>query len=669
MSSDPPKNPPAIKALNLTKRFGSLIAVDSLDLSVGRGEIFGIVGPDGAGKTTTLRMLASVMDPEQGQASIAGFDTKKAASSVKEHLAYMSQRFGLYPDLTVDENIRFYADLYGVKKRGREKRITELLGFSHMEPFRKRRAKDLSGGMKQKLQLICALIHTPDVLLLDEPTNGVDPVSRRDFWRILYKIVRQGVCILVTTAYLDEAERCDRIGLMNRGKLLATGRPDDIKKSMKGRILAVTSHEARKINKIIQAELPDMNTSVFGDKIHIVCKDIRATRARVVEILSAHKVSADDIRQTDFTLEDVFVSMMSGPSACGHDLKNAAPVLPRSSTNVFPAHNTETCESRTQNHAVKVKNLTRVFGSFTAVDNLSFKVSRGEIFGFLGPNGAGKSTTIRMLCGLLSPSSGSGTVAGFDINTNAEQIKQHIGYMSQKFSLYEDLSVEENIRFYGGIYGLGEKKLAEKKEWAMEMAELAGHGKDLTAILSAGWKQRLALACAILHEPPIIFLDEPTSGVDPLSRRRFWDMIYSMADQGITVFVTTHYMEEAEYCDRIALIYGGRMIAMGTPMELKTRHMHETILNITCPNPQNLVEELAALPQIRDAALFGAGIHVVTGNAAIAEKAIKARLASLGIMDFKMEKILPGMEDVFISLIEEDDRRQAAQKHEKEMAL
>ncbi len=659
---------PAIKAVNLTKCFGSLTAVDSLDLSVAKGEIFGIVGPDGAGKTTTLRMFASVMDPEHGKASIAGFDTMKSASSVKEHLAYMSQRFGLYPDLTVDENIKFYADLYGVRKQGRKKRITELLGFSHMDPFRKRRARDLSGGMKQKLQLICALIHTPDVLLLDEPTNGVDPVSRRDFWRILYKIVKQGVSILVTTAYLDEAERCDRIGLMDKGKLLATGRPKDIKKSMKGKILTITSHEARKIKKIIHEELPDMDINVFGDTVHIVCNDIKTARAQATEALKIHNLRADDIRQADFTLEDVFVSMMSRTESYNHDRKNTVPVLPsdHSLSDVSPAHPGKTAKNSPQDPAVKVKNLTRVFGSFTAVGNLSFKVPKGEIFGFLGPNGAGKSTTIRMLCGLLSPSSGTGSVAGFDINTRAEQIKQHIGYMSQKFSLYEDLSVEENIRFYGGIYGLKGRRLETRKAWAMEMAELSGHGRDLTAILSAGWKQRLALACAILHEPPIIFLDEPTSGVDPLSRRRFWDMIYSMADQGITVFVTTHYMEEAEYCDRIALIYKGRMIAMGTPMELKTRHMHEKILNITCPDPQELVETLAQLPQIRDAALFGAGLHVVAQDAELAARAINEKLTSLGITDFTMEKIMPGMEDVFISLIEEDDRRQAAQSHDRE---
>jgi len=595
------KDMPAIEACNLTKIFGTLLAVDNVSFQVGKGEIFGIVGPDGAGKTTTLRMLASIMDPNSGTAAIAGFDTRTAASTAKEHLAYMSQRFGLYPDLTVLENISFYADLYGVQRKGRETRISELLGFSHMEPFRKRKARDLSGGMKQKLQLICALIHTPAVLLLDEPTNGVDPVSRRDFWRILYKIVKQGVSILVSTAYLDEAERCDRIGLLDKGKFLAIGTPSAIKGLM---------------------------------------KDKKSP-----------------------TLEDVFVSMMGkdNPLDSRPELKDRKKSF--LSLDSDPMTVKDSGQIPTQ-PAVRVDQLTRVFGSFTAVDTLSFKVSKGEIFGFLGPNGAGKSTTIRMLCGLLAPSSGSGSVAGYDIFSQAEQIKQHIGYMSQKFSLYEDLTVEENIQFYGGIYGLFGPAMEKKKTWAMEMAGLTDHGKSLTAVLSVGWKQRLALACAILHEPPIIFLDEPTSGVDPLSRRRFWNLIYDMADHGTTVFVSTHYMEEAEYCNRIALIYKGRMIAMGTPMELKTRHMQEQILDIRCDRPQEMIQYLIHLPGVRDISLFGAGLHVVTKDAVLAEARIRKELETLGTSQYKIEKILPGMEDVFISLIEEDDQNIQADRHQ-----
>ncbi len=631
----------AIQANNLTKVFGDLVAVDGVSFTVGPGEIFGLVGPDGAGKTTTLRMLASIMDPTSGTAEIAGFDVAKSSAEVKDHLAYMSQRFGLYQDLTVGENIEFYADLYGVPRKKLGTRLEELLDFSHMGPFKKRRAGNLSGGMKQKLQLICALIHTPKVLLLDEPTNGVDPVSRRDFWRILYRLLKEKVSILVTTAYLDEAERCDRLALIDHGKIIAQGSPPEIKKLMRGSILTIRSREARRINKLLQEKTPALAVNVFGDTVHLVCDDVRATEKICRDRLKNAGLSFEQIREAAPTLEDVFVSVL-GNSDRTSSLKEHQADPARFAHLSGNGHDI----------AVQVDHLTRRFGDFTAVDDISFQVPRGEIFGFLGPNGAGKSTTIRMLCGLLAPSDGGGTVAGYDVCTQAEEIKLNIGYMSQKFSLYEDLRVEENIDFYGGIYGLKGDLLERRKDWALAMAGIEEHRRSLTAILSGGWKQRLALACAILHEPPIIFLDEPTSGVDPLSRRRFWDLIYAMADQGITIFVTTHYMEEAEYCYRIALIFGGRIIAMGSPLTLKTQLMQEQIVNLRCPAPQDVIDVLTALPEVRDASLFGAGLHIVTGDAQTTMAAIDRRLGQLNIPILAMERIQPSMEDVFVSLIE-----------------
>jgi len=361
------------------------------------------------------------------------------------------------------------------------------------------------------------------------------------------------------------------------------------------------------------------------------------------------------MREIKPTLEDVFVSLLGGKSK---EITTAS-----SHTTFAPAHGKEDIP------AVEVEQLTRRFGTFTAVDDVTFRVKKGEIFGFLGPNGAGKSTTIRMLCGLLEPTSGSGRVGGYDVRTEAEQIKINIGYMSQKFSLYEDLTVEENIDFYGGIYGLQSKRLEGRKMWALTMAGLTEHRRSLTRILSGGWKQRLALACAILHEPPIIFLDEPTSGVDPISRRRFWDLIYSMAEQGITVFVTTHYMEEAEYCDRIALIYNGKMIATGSPMELKTRFMHDEIIDLRCANPQALIDPLQALSEVRDVTVFGSGLHIVTADAKRAKVAIKSYLAGMDIKEVSMETIFPNMEDVFISLIEEVDRNKKEQKDRETKSL
>jgi len=312
--------------------------------------------------------------------------------------------------------------------------------------------------------------------------------------------------------------------------------------------------------------------------------------------------------------------------------------------------------------AVVVKDLERRFGSFGAVNRISFEVSRGEIFGFLGPNGAGKSTTIRMLCGILAPSAGAGTVAGFDIRTEAEKIKAHIGYMSQKFSLYEDLTVEENIDFYSGIYCLTPEKKQERKQWVIEMAGLQEHRHSRTAILAGGWKQRLALGCAILHEPPIIFLDEPTSGVDPISRRRFWDLIYELAGRGVTVFVTTHYMDEAEYCDRIALIYRGELIAIGSPEALKTELMPEEVLEVICERPQDAMGEIERVPGVKEAALFGKGLHVVAEDGEAAAEAVWSLLKERGYEIARVEKIVPSLEDVFVSLIEARDRLEQPQQ-------
>ena len=633
---------PAITADGLTKTFAQRTAVDGLQIEVFPGEIFGLVGPDGAGKSTSLRMLATIMDPDSGSATIAGFDTVKNGAAAKEKLAYMSQKFGLYPDLTVGENINFYADLYGMSRKGREKRIGELLDFSHMRRFIQRRAGNLSGGMKQKLQLVCALIHTPKVLLLDEPTNGVDPVSRRDFWRILARLRNDNVAILVTTAYLDEAERCDRVGLLDQGRLLAVDSPNEIKKLMDGRILAIRSNQARQMVNLFLEQSFCKSVNLFGDTVHLLCDNLSETENQVTRLLDEKKFDFQQMREITPSLEDVFVSLL------GNEAREKDTASPQT---VFAPP-----KSKESSLAVGVENLTRRFGTFTAVDDIGFQVKKGEIFGFLGPNGAGKSTTIRMLCGLLEPSSGTGTVGGYDIGKEAESIKLNIGYMSQKFSLYDDLTVEENIDFYGGIYGLRGSRLENRKAWALTMAGLEEHRRSLTVTLSSGWKQRLALACAVLHEPPILFLDEPTSGVDPISRRRFWDFIYSMAEQGITVFVTTHYMEEAEYCDRIALIYNGKMIASGSPMELKTRFMHDEIIDLRCNNPQALISPIKEFAKVRDVSIFGAGLHIVTEDAVSVIEDINRYLKTNNLGEVSMETVLPNMEDVFISLIEEVDR-------------
>jgi ABC-2 type transport system ATP-binding protein len=499
-----------IHATNLTRSFGSLTAVNSLSLTIPEGELFGLIGSDGAGKSTTLRILAGILDPSGGEVRVLGRRFPVEAELVKGEIGYMSQRFGLYPDLTVAENISFYADIFGVTGNQRRERIDRLLAFSGLAEFTARQAGRLSGGMKQKLGLCCALIHKPRLLLLDEPTNGVDPVSRRDFWRILRELHAEGVTIVVATAYLDEAGRCDRVGLIHGGRLIACDSP-----------AALTGNGA--------VPLEDLVISRIGGEI-------------------LHPFGKGGPRRISLSQSESNPSQ--SPFAKGEG----------------------------EEFAVVLDHLTKRFESFIAVDAISLSVPRGQIFGFLGPNGAGKSTTIRMLCGILAPTAGSGTVAGFDIATQPERIKENIGYMSQRFSLYEDLTVEENIAFYGGVYRIPAIRLKERAEWVIRMAGLTDRRHSLAGELSGGWRQRLALGCAILHEPAIIFLDEPTSGVDPLSRRTFWELIRSLSAGGVTIFVTTHYMDEAEYCDCLALIYRGELAAIGTPQELKQQRAVDGVL-------------------------------------------------------------------------------------------
>ena len=691
----------AIRVQELTKTFGDVTAVDHLSFTVAEGEIFGLVGPDGAGKTTTMRLLTSIMDPTSGNAWVSGYDVVSQPERIKENIGYMSQRFGLYADLTVLENIRFYADIYDVPRRGLDETIERLLTFSNLTPFKRRLAGNLSGGMKQKLGLACALIHTPKVLFLDEPTNGVDPVSRRDFWRILYQLLRQKVTIFVSTAYLDEAERANRLALIDHGKLLACGTPDEVKRLMRGAILEIRSQRPRDSTALLRTQLEAESIGLFGDRVHVVTlRPPEETARRAAELLQRAGLPPLEIRRIEPSLEDVFVSVLGrepAPEAGapgglptsaavvssgwdtvsdrvpptteglrGGDDSETRPAVgpfggvgdPRRTSiagaDKLPAATGVAGEDR--GSAVIVKDLEKRFGSFVAVNRVSFDVKRGEIFGFLGPNGAGKSTTIRMLCGLLTPTAGSGTVAGFDIRTQPEQIKLNIGYMSQKFSLYEDLTVEENIDFYSGIYCIPAERKQQRKRWVIEMAGLAEHRKTRTAVLSGGWKQRLALGCAILHEPPIVFLDEPTSGVDPLSRRHFWDLIYEMADHGVTIFVTTHYMDEAEYCDRLGLIYRGELIALGTAAALKTQWMHEDVLEIACGRPETALAELEKLPSVKEVALFGKRLHVVAPDSDVAICECRRLLDDRGYPVEVIEKILPSLEDVFVSLIEARDR-------------
>jgi ABC-2 type transport system ATP-binding protein len=656
-----------ILAEGLTKTFDSVAALDGLSLAVEEGEIFGLVGPDGAGKTTTMRLLTSIMTPDGGEAWVAGHHVVREAEAIKAEIGYMSQRFGLYADLTVMENLDFYADIYNVPRKGRDERVGRLLAFSNLTPFKRRLAGNLSGGMKQKLGLACTLVHTPRVLFLDEPTNGVDPVSRRDFWRILYQLLREKVTIFVSTAYLDEAERCNRLALIHQGRLLACGTPEEVKQLMRGTILEIRTAEPRRSAALLRQQFPAASVGLFGDRVHFVGADGQIDQAG--KTLSDAGLPPQSVRTIPPTLEDVFVSAIAEEGEMrkgrggegekgryGNRYLSPSPLLPLSPSPLPPSPPSSSAQ------AVTVDNLERRFGNFLAVNRVSFAVDRGEIFGFLGPNGAGKSTTIRMLCGILAPTGGSGSVAGFDIRTQAERIKAHVGYMSQKFSLYQDLTVEENIDFYAGIYRIGAQEKAERKQWVIEMSGLEGHRHRPTAVLSGGWKQRLALGCAILHRPPVLFLDEPTSGVDPISRRQFWDLIYQLSSEGVTVFVTTHYMDEAEYCDRLALIYRGEVIAQGTPEKLKREAMQEDVLELICERPEAAMDALAGLDSVKEVALFGNSLHLVADDGDRAAAESRARLAEQGFRVQQIERIVPSLEDVFVSLIEARDRAEQPQE-------
>ena len=476
----------AIVVNNVSKSYGKVKALDDVSFSVRKGEVFGLIGPDGAGKSTMFRILCSLLLPETGTATVDGYDVVGQMREVRCRVGYMPGKFSLYQDLTIEENLQFFATLFGTTVEAGYDSIRAI--YSQIERFKDRKAGALSGGMKQKLALSCALVHSPSVLFLDEPTTGVDPVSRKELWEMLLTLKESGITIVASTPYLDEVRCCERVAFLDHGQLRGVGTPD-----------------------VILEEFKD----IFNPPAIV-------------------RNRGCGIKESDAELR------LHG--------KSGEP-----------------------DNVIEVEHLVKAFGTFHAVDDISFSVKRGEIFGFLGANGAGKTTAMHMLTGLNQPTSGTGTVVGYDIRTQHEQIKKHIGYMSQKFSLYEDLTVSENIRLFAGIYGMKDEEISRKTDELLQRLKFTEHKDTLVSSLPLGWKQKLAFSVSIFHEPGVVFLDEPTGGVDPATRRQFWELIYDAASRGITVFVTTHYMDEAEYCDRISIMVDGKISALGTPDELKER--------------------------------------------------------------------------------------------------
>jgi len=484
----------AIDIRHISKSYGKVKALSDVSLSVGKGEVFGLIGPDGAGKTSMFRILCSLLLPDSGSATVDGYDVVRQMHDVRCRVGYMPGKFSLYQDLTVEENLKFFATLFNTTIDEGYDDIKAV--YSQIERFKDRKAGALSGGMKQKLALSCALVHSPSILFLDEPTTGVDPVSRKEFWEMLGTLKERNITIVASTPYLDEVRQCERVAFLDKGKVRGIDTPENI--------------------------------------------------------------------LTEFA--DIFNP--PGIKRKGNENGNSSLV------------NTTDCDGNSQlitHHSklanvIEVEHLVKAFGDFHAVDDISFTVKRGEIFGFLGANGAGKTTAMHMLTGLNQPTSGTGRVVGYDIRTEYEQIKKNIGYMSQRFSLYEDLTVAENIRLFAGIYGMKSKEIREKTDEMLHRLRFYDHKDDLVSSLPLGWKQKLAFSVSIFHEPGVVFLDEPTGGVDPATRRQFWELIYDAAAHGITVFVTTHYMDEAEYCDRISIMVDGKIKAIGTPDELKKEY-------------------------------------------------------------------------------------------------
>jgi len=533
-------------------------AVRDVSLQVARGALTALVGPDGAGKTTLLRMAAGLLAPSGGSLSVLGIDVAARPQEVQDRISYMPQRFGLYEDLSVQENMELYADLHGVPADVRRERFARLLHMTDLSRFTSRPAGKLSGGMKQKLGLACTLVRLPELLLLDEPTVGVDPLSRRELWEIVRQLVdEEQLSVIVSTSYMDEAERCQQVFVMHEGRLLASGTPADLRARAEG-LCFTAMPPAGESARVLQARLIDARETVVdavpeGGHVRFI-RRADASDAAVAQLLDGLPVKPVPAR-----LEDGFMMLLRAAPASPGAVSAATGAL---------AGGRGAAGGEAM---IEVRDLVRKFGDFTAVASTSFSVARGEIFGLLGPNGAGKTTTFRMLCGLLPASSGFLQVAGVNLRHARAQARAKVGYVSQKFALYGNLTVQENLDFFGGAYGLYGKRLKQRTGQVLDEFQLRGQEDKASGQLPGGFKQRLAMATGLLHEPEVLFLDEPTSGADPLARREFWRRITTLSQQGVTVVVTTHFMEEAEYCDRIVIQDAGKLLAIGTPREVRTQ--------------------------------------------------------------------------------------------------
>jgi ABC-2 type transport system ATP-binding protein len=636
---------PVIQVKHLRKAYGSNKAVNDISFEVRRGELFGLIGPDGAGKTTTFHILAGILEASGGQVHILGYSPRK----VRLQTGYLTQQFSLYLDLSVEENLRYSAGLRRVppaRYRERRNRYLDLMGLG---AFRQRLAGQLSGGMKQKLALCCALIAQPQVLLLDEPTTGVDPVSRRDFWDVIATLAAtEETTIVVATPYLDEAERCNRIALMYRGQLQHMGTLPELRQSLGLHRLAIHFHTPEDLNRaevVLRSESTIADVQTFGDRLDVLVPDIARGEAELRSHMTRHNISFSGLDALAPTLENVFVTRLrqqgSDPSLVTFPtLGQSRPWAAQTGPGDSPP-----------SVAIRATNLAKTFGDFQAVKNVNLDIHYGEIYGLLGANGAGKTTTIKMLCGLLPPTAGTIELAGATQTLRSAAMRQRLGYMSQKFTLYDDLTIRQNLNFYCGVYSIPRTLRPSRIEWVLTICGLVGEANLITGRLPQGWKQRVAFGASVMHEPEILFLDEPTSGVDPLARRQFWRLIEDFARRGTTILVTTHYLEEAEHCNRMAFMVSGEIVAQGSPRAIKSAQpgqLLEVVANPIKPASDLLKTRLEAWR----VSIFGDRLHVVIDDPNQQIPMIQRWLTNADIQIQALRPIPFTLEDAFIGIVQ-----------------
>ncbi len=632
-----------IRVSDFVKRYKKQVAVQGVDLEVRRGEMYGLIGPDGAGKSSLLKAIAGVLTYERGRVDVfeTRVDSERSAERVKERLGFLPQGLGLnlYPELSVEENVDFFARLRLVPDPILAERKHRLLSMTRLDRFRDRPMKHLSGGMKQKLGLVCTLIHEPELLILDEPTTGVDPVSRRDFWAILSELVQaRGFTALISTAYMDEATRFQRLSFMSQGRMVTSGSPADVLALVPGTM--VTFQASPQVEALGRLKTRFTQVEALGPLMHVFAEETDPECAIQCVEASLGEIQPGELRTEAPELEDVFVALL---------LRDRGTSKPRSLEDMAWAPSVPR-NTRQSDQAVQAQALVRDFGTFRAVDHVTFEIRAGEIFGLLGANGAGKTTVIKMLTGILPPTDGSGWIAGADIRKAGVPLKERIGYMSQAFSLYLDLTVTENVRLFAGIYGLGPGETQERLDWIVRMAGLSGYETTLTGGLPMGVRQRLALGCALVHRPRVLFLDEPTSGVDPLGRRRFWEILSRLARQdGVAILVTTHYLTEAEHCDRLALMYAGQIVAKGSPIEMKAQVEAEAgrLLEVAADQPIAAQQRLIKAG-FSGVTLFGSRLHLFSTEPAQDELRIRQVLTTSGLSVSSVAPKPLSLEDVFV---------------------